>query len=314
MSTLAQPPHPIPLEPNPADSTSDSTLCQQSTWQWQGYQVHYVWAGPKETSQPPLLLIHGFGASTDHWRKNIEELSQQFQVWAIDLVGFGRSQKPDITYSSDLWRNQVTDFIHQVIGRPVVVVGNSLGGYVSLSVGAESPQWVAGVALLNSAGSFTELQPEPEPTGFEALKRQITRAIVRQPWVTFLIFINLRRTATVRKTLEKVYVDKTAVTDRLVEEILRPAFDKGAFTAFRSVFQAGGKGAKVDELLGQLTCPLLLIWGVGDPWIRAEERSAKFRQYYPQLTEHFLQAGHCPHDEVPQQVNPLLQDWGMSLN
>jgi pimeloyl-ACP methyl ester carboxylesterase len=43
--------------------------------------------------------------------------------------------------------------------------------------------------------------------------------------------------------------------------------------------------------------------------MNARERSARFRQYYPQLTEYFLQAGHCPHDEVPEQVNQLIRDW-----
>jgi pimeloyl-ACP methyl ester carboxylesterase len=46
----------------------------------------------------------------------------------------------------------------------------------------------------------------------------------------------------------------------------------------------------------------------------AKERSQKFRLYYPELTEHFLKAGHCPHDEVPNQVNPLLRDWVLSIS
>ena len=65
----------------------------------------------------------------------------------------------------------------------------------------------------------------------------------------------------------------------------------------------------MDELLGKLTSPLLLLWGEGDPWMNAKQRSEKYRQYYPQMTEHFLQAGHCPHDEIPGKVNSLLGDW-----
>ncbi len=73
------------------------------------------------------------------------------------------------------------------------------------------------------------------------------------------------------------------------------------------------QGEKVDMLLKQLTCHLLLLWGEADPWINARERSQKFRQYYPQLTEYFLRAGHCPHDEVPEQVNSLLREWVFSV-
>jgi pimeloyl-ACP methyl ester carboxylesterase len=53
----------------------------------------------------------------------------------------------------------------------------------------------------------------------------------------------------------------------------------------------------------------LTIWGEGDPWIKARERGAKFRQYYANLKEYYLQAGHCPHDEVPEQVNALIRAW-----
>ena len=63
-------------------------------WEWRGQQIYYVKAG-RRGDRPPLLLVHGFGASTDHWRKNVVGLSDEFEVWAIDLLGFGRSAKPD---------------------------------------------------------------------------------------------------------------------------------------------------------------------------------------------------------------------------
>ena len=69
----------------------------------------------------------------------------------------------------------------------------------------------------------------------------------------------------------------------------------------------------MDVLLSQLTCPLLMLWGEADPWVNARDRGAKFRDYYPQLTEYYLQAGHCPHDEVPDQVNGLLRSWVSAL-
>ena len=67
-------------------------------WLWRDQKIYFVKAGHNPLL-PPLLLIHGFGASTDHWRKNIAELSQDFEVYAIDLLGFGRSQKPAWTYN-----------------------------------------------------------------------------------------------------------------------------------------------------------------------------------------------------------------------
>ncbi|MBD6617818.1 alpha/beta fold hydrolase [Komarekiella sp. 'clone 1'] len=294
-------------------------------WQWRGHNIYYVRAGERQSQRPPLLLVHGFGASTDHWRKNITGLCQDFEVFAIDLLGFGRSAKAKLQYSGDLWRDQLNDFISEVIGQKAVLAGNSLGGYACLCVAAQHPDSVAGLVLLNSAGPFSESQAIPEP---EALQSEIqapkqpdplqkllgdsVKWILQQPLAQFLLFQYVRQRWVIRQTLEKVYLDKSAITDQLVEEIYRPAYDSGAMEVFVSVFSTP-QGEKVDVLLKQLTCPLLILWGEADPWMNARERSQKFRQYYPELTEHFLTAGHCPHDEVPHRVNPLLRDWVLSI-
>jgi len=294
-------------------------------WQWRGQSVYYVQAGEPQPQRPPLLLVHGFGASTDHWRKNISGLCKEFQVWAIDLLGFGRSAKPNMQYSGDLWRDQLYDFITEVIGQPAVLAGNSLGGYTCLCVAAQRPDAAAGLVLLNSAGPFSQNQPSVEPESLQTevqppaksdllqkLLGDVAKSIFQQPWARFLLFQYVRQRWVIRQTLEKVYLDKSAITDQLVEEIYRPSCEPGAAEVFASVFSTP-QGEKVDVLLKQLTCPLLLLWGEGDPWMNARERSPLFRQYYPQLQEYFLRAGHCPHDEVPEQVNSLLRSWVLSV-
>ncbi|MBC1235931.1 alpha/beta fold hydrolase [Nostoc sp. 2RC] len=309
-----------------ATTAPSTTPIPGKYWQWRGHNVYYVHAGEKQAQRPPLLLVHGFGASTDHWRKNITGLCQDFEVFAIDLLGFGRSAKPKLQYSGDLWRDQLHDFISEAIGQKAILAGNSLGGYASLCVAAQRPDSAAGLVLLNSAGPFSESQPTPEP---EALQSQIqppkqpsslqkllgdsVKWIFQQPLAQFLLFQYVRQRWVIRQTLEKVYLDKSAITDQLVEEIYRPAYDPGALDVFVSVFSTP-QGEKVDTLLKELTCPLLLLWGEADPWMNARERSRKFRQYYPQLTEHFLAAGHCPHDEIPDKVNQLLRDWVLSVS
>ncbi|RCJ25456.1 alpha/beta hydrolase [Nostoc sp. ATCC 43529] len=309
-----------------ASTAPSTTPIPGKYWQWRGHNVYYVRAGEKQGQRPPLLLVHGFGASTDHWRKNITGLCQDFEVFAIDLLGFGRSAKPKLQYSGDLWRDQLHDFISEAIGQKAVLAGNSLGGYASLCVAAQRPESAAGLVLLNSAGPFSESQPTPEP---EALQSQIqppkqpsslqkllgdsVKWMFQQPLAQLLLFQYVRQRWVIRQTLEKVYLDKSAITDQLVEEIYRPAYDPGALDVFVSVFSTP-QGEKVDTLLKELTCPLLMLWGEADPWMNARERSRKFRQYYPQLTEHFLAAGHCPHDEVPDKVNQLLRDWVFSIS
>lgn len=277
-------------------------------WQWQSHPIYYIKAGERRSDRPPLLLVHGFGASTDHWRKNIAELQQEFEVWAIDLLGFGRSAKPDVQYSGDLWRDQLQDFITTIIGQPAVLAGNSLGGYASLCVAAQRPESAAGLVLLNCAGPFTPAHPVPEPNPLQTAWSSLVRSVLLQPLPSLLLFQYVRQKSIIRKTLQKVYLDQTAVTDQLVEDIYRPSCDEGAARVFASVFKSP-QGEKNDVLLKQLTCPLLMLWGAADPWMNARVRGAQFREHYPHLTEHYLQAGHCPHDEVPGQVNALMQDW-----
>lgn len=277
-------------------------------WQWRGHSVYYVRSSARHPERPPLLLIHGFGASTDHWRKNISGLSKDFEVWAIDLIGFGRSAKPELQYSGDLWRDQLHDFITNIIGRPAVLAGNSLGGYAALCVAAQRPESAAGLILINSAGPFSEPQPAPEAPPLQKAISTVAKTLFQQDWASFLLFQYVRQRSTIRKTLEKVYLDQSAVTDQLVEEIYLPSCDPGAPKVFASVFRTP-QGEKIDVLLSQLKCRLLMLWGEGDPWMNSTERSAKFRNHYPELTEHFIKAGHCPHDEVPEQINELIRAW-----
>ena len=281
------------------------------TWSHLGHPVHAVVDRPDapDPESPALLLVHGFGASTDHWRYNIPVLARSHDVHALDLLGFGRSAKPaGLAYGGALWRDQLVAYVRECIGRPTVIAGNSLGGFAALAAGAALKRECAGVVLLNAAGPFSDEQRPPQ--GWGAIARQsIGSALLSSPMLQRLLFENLRRPATIRRTLNQVYVDKTNVDDALVESIRRPSQDPGAFGVFRTVFDIP-RGQPLDELFAELTSPLLLLWGIRDPWINAVGRRATFQRHAPpSTTEVVLEAGHCPHDEVPDQVNEALLEW-----
>jgi pimeloyl-ACP methyl ester carboxylesterase len=270
-------------------------------------------ASAADPDQPALLLVHGFGASTDHWRHNIPVLSRSHEVHAIDLLGFGRSAKPaELAYGGALWRDQLVAYVRERIGRPTVIAGNSLGGFAALAAAAALGPEAAGVVLLNAAGPFSDEQRPAQ--GWGAIARQtIGSALLRSPVLQRLLFENLRRPATIRRTLNQVYIDRTNVDDALVEAIRRPALDPGAFGVFRTVFDIP-RGQPLDELFAVLQAPLLLLWGIRDPWINAAGRRASFQRHAPAATtEVVLEAGHCPHDEVPDQVNAALLQWLATL-
>ena len=283
------------------------------TWNYLEHPVHSVRQTPPHAEdgrdQPAVLLVHGFGASTDHWRHNIPALAARYEVHALDLLGFGRSAKPQgLPYGGSLWRDQLVAYVHERIGRPTVIVGNSLGGFAALAAGAALRNDCAGVVLLNAAGPFSDEQKPPK--GLGAIARQtIGNALLKSPVLQRLLFENLRRPATIRRTLNQVYLDRTNVDDFLIESIRRPSLDRGAFGVFRTVFDIP-RGQPLDELFAELQAPLLLLWGIRDPWINAPGRRSTFQRHAPAATtEVVLEAGHCPHDEVPDQVNEALLRW-----
>jgi len=282
------------------------------TWNFLNYPIHSISVNSNDSSTKiAILLIHGFGASTDHWRFNIPSLSQKFEVHAIDLLGFGKSPKPnDVDYSGSLWKDQVAAYVREVIKKPTVIVGNSLGGYAALAAGAELDELSAGVILLNAAGYFSEeklVKKNMLQTSIETVAGIFLKNIVLQR----LIFENMRNPKNIRKTLNQVYVNKKNVDDSLVESIRKPSLDIGAFNVFRSVFNPSGpQGEPLDLLFNKLKSPLLLLWGSKDPWMNTPKKRNLYKKYTPEnTTEIILDAGHCPHDEIPDQVNKHILDW-----
>lgn len=78
---------------------------------------------------PATLLVHGFGAFLEHYRDNIRAIAEGGnRVWAITLLGFGKSEKPNIEYTELMWAEMLRDFIIEVVGEPAHLVGNSIGG------------------------------------------------------------------------------------------------------------------------------------------------------------------------------------------
>jgi 2-hydroxy-6-oxo-6-(2'-aminophenyl)hexa-2,4-dienoate hydrolase len=127
-----------------------------------GIDTHYLEAG----SGPPLVLVHGGGAGADswgNWRQSIPLYAGDFHVMAVDMIGFGRSAKPDpASYSYDqVTRNaHLAAFIEAMKLGPVNLIGNSVGGMTSLGVAMKRPDLIAKLVLMGSAGLEVE-NPKP---------------------------------------------------------------------------------------------------------------------------------------------------------
>ncbi|KAJ4963854.1 hypothetical protein NE237_023793 [Protea cynaroides] len=283
-------------------------------WTWRGHRIHYVEQGDGF----PIVLIHGFGASAFHWRYNIPELAKGYKVYAIDLLGFGWSDKAMIEYDAMVWRDQVADFLKEIVKEPAVLVGNSLGGFTALVTAADLPEEVAAVALLNSAGQFGDASGETDTSSEETfLQKFLLKPLkeVFQRIVLGFLFWQSKQPARVKSVLQSVYINATNVDDYLVESITRPAADPNAGEVYYRLmtrFMSNQTKYKLDSVLSRLTCPLLLLWGDLDPWV-GPAKALRIKEFYANTSLVNLQAGHCPHDEVPEEVNKALVNWLSSL-
>lgn len=276
-------------------------------WSWRGYTIRYTVKG----SGRPLVLIHGFGAAIGHWRNNIPVLAEAgYRVFALDLLGFGGSDKPQIDYSLDLWEELLHDFWTEQIQEPAVFVGNSIGALLSLMLLADHPKMAAGAVLINAAGGLNHRPEELNPP-LRFVMGAFSKLVSSNLLGPFL-FEQVRRKSRIRSSLQQVYRDHTAITDELINIIYEPSCDPGAQKVFASILTAPA-GPSPAELMPRVVQPLLILWGEADPWtpIARAKLYQELAEQEPERVQFraIVNAGHCPHDEYPDTVNQLILAW-----
>ncbi|CAN6167774.1 unnamed protein product [Urochloa humidicola] len=267
-------------------------------WRWKGYIVQYTSVG---NEGPAVLLVHGFGAFLDHFRDNIGNIADMgHQVWAITLVGFGKSEKPNVNYSELFWSELLRDFIIDVVREPVHLVGNSIGGYICAVAAGLWPSLAKSLVLLNSAGSvvpnysFVPLSEERRTSWLSRLQAQL-----------LLLFLRSR----VEGILKEYYPARTERVDKpLVDQIIRASYDPGAVTVLESVFNFN-LSIPLNFLFDSFGGKILVIQGMKDPLTKSEAFVTMLREHCSKVQIRELNAGHAPHDEVPYEVNTLLCQW-----
>lgn len=278
---------------------------EKLTWDWQGHSIQYTVLGTGE----PLVLIHGFGASIGHWRKNISVLAQAgYQVYAIDLLGFGGSAKPALDYTVELWVELIRDFWAANIQRPTVFIGNSIGGLLCLMILANHPEIAAGGVLLNPAGGLNH-RPEELNLPLRFVMGTFAKLVGSKQFGRWM-FDQVRQKGRIRNSLRQVYRDPEAITDELVDLLHEPSCHPGAQQVFASVLMAP-PGPKPTELLPNIQSPLLVIWGEADPWTPISG-SQIYQSLVHSQSVQFVSipnTGHCPHDERPEVVNEFIIQW-----
>ena len=194
------------------------SLNKSKTWKWKNWGIS--WSLSKESTPEKnikILLVHGFGASKNHWRHNQDFLGKFSNCYAIDLLGFGKSSQPSallnyesekensIKYSFDLWANQISTVCAEVIKSPVYLVGNSIGGVIALKAAESLKDNCKGIILIDCAQRTMDDKRLKKSDILMNLLRPVLKTIVRQRVISNTLFTRAANPKIIKKILQQAY-------------------------------------------------------------------------------------------------------------
>lgn len=269
---------------------------EEGWFHWRGHRIAYT----KRGSGPPLLLVHGIyaTASSFEWRFNVDELARQHTVYTIDLLGFGRSDRPAVRYSARLYLGLIADFVAQVIASPVVLAAAALSAAYAIVLGARDPGRFPALVLIEPTG-LVRLHKSPSAAG------DVARYTVDSPVLGTAVFNAMVSRRSIRDYLERHYVDGEIVTDELVDAHYATAHQPGAKYA-PSALLSWHLNLDVRRALRRLLQPAMLVWGEQAIETPVEDVRG-FRALRPEMDVAILDpAGSLPHDERPEDFNEIV--------
>jgi pimeloyl-ACP methyl ester carboxylesterase len=253
-----------------------------------------------DPANPPVLLIHGIGRSMEDWAPQFEPLAQSYRVIALDVPGFGFSERLREPISLAALTRGVAHTL-DALGetRPVHVVGNSLGGALAQQLLVQQPDRVASLALINSAGFGSEVT---------MLLRMLTLPVLGE--------LSTRRPSRSSAVLFErlIHADKSVATKQRVDHAYAISRQPHSGVVLRETTMAVGspRGVKPEwrrELAAAVAehpRPTLVIWGTRDRVLPAHHIE-EARRVYPHAELRLLSGvGHMPQIECPQRFADLL--------
>lgn len=270
-------------------------------------QDEYVQVGEVRTryrtageGEPTLVLIHGLGASLESWQWNIDALANHYRTVALDVVWFGKSDKPMREVSANYFGDFIVGFLDAIGVRQAVLVGNSMGGMIAVKTALMYPARVAGLVLVGAAGFG------PELAWWLRLRSLIPmRKFVRPSMSTF------------RFALRQLVYDPAVVDDDYVRVFVEMANQPGAMEANRRVLRFGVdwrgiKPAALDQIRDSaraIRVPTLIVWGKQDRVVPVSHAHIA-RKSIPNARVHiFDRCGHAPMLEKPEEFNRLVAEF-----
>jgi 2-hydroxymuconate-semialdehyde hydrolase len=254
-----------------------------------------------DPAAPPVVLLHGIGRSLEDWLPQHPLLDGEYRVISVDMPRFGLSQRMPAVTTLDVLADGVWATL-DTLGetRPVHLMGNSLGGAVSMTMLAAAPDRVSTLTLVNSAGFGKEVTAALRLLSVPGLGRRMLRRVDR---------------LTAPRMERLIFADRSLVTPERVEMAVRIARQPDFAPVYLEVAKAlggfrGVAAAWRTELLGRLAAhekPMLLVWGERD-LILPSRHLAAARAAFPHARSHlFADTGHMPQIERPSEFADLVR-------
>lgn len=234
--------------------------------------------------EPPMLLLHGFDSSVFEFRRILPLLAAQYHTWAIDLLGFGFTNRlAKLPFSPTAIKTHLYCCWKTWIGQPITLVGASMGGAAAIDFALSYPEAVHALVLIDSAG-FTAGPTIGKymipPVGYLA--------------TTFLRHLKVRHSISL-----KAYHDASFASVDALRCAALHLDQTGWQQALIAFTRSGGYGSFRQQLT-QLNLPTLILWGRQDRILGTDD-AEKFHQAIPQSRLIWIEAcGHVPHLEQPQ--------------
>lgn len=255
-----------------------------------GLKIRYLESGNGKKRH--ILFIHGLGSAADRWMKIPDELSSNFHSIAIDLPGFGESDKPaNIKYTIDQFRKFIISFQKEISihNEEISLIGHSLGGYIASEIAIQHKNHVKQLVLIDSSGMLNQPTPILEEYFNAAMNPSKDN---------------------VRKAFEKMVADPSRIPSQLVDGFIRRINMPNAKHAFKSTLENSAKTQIGLDRLKQInTIPTLILWGAHDKVIPLEHSKFFKETIENSRLEIIDDAGHAPFAEKPNQVCEILKNF-----
>lgn len=235
-----------------------------------------------------VVLVHGLGGSIESWANNIEGLSKEIRVIAIDLPGFGQSDKPKMNYTIKFYRDFLTAFVERLRLRTTSITGSSLGGQIAAELAIARPDLVQKLVLISPAGALPK-----SFKGSPALRR----------------YVKVTEARSAEQVKQALFaVDGKPVDDAYAQMVFERLSMPGAGEAFLSALMGSARASRLNSRLQRIRAPTLLLWGKEDAMIPIKfiEPFVKMKNCRIIMLEG---CGHRPHVEKPDLFNRIVIDF-----